>query len=262
MIVLYPNADSDKPMVHVTADIAETAGSMIARAIAETILRHGRCRLALSGGPAVRGVCNYLRQHLAASVYPNLWITFTDERRLPVTDTTPGNWQAFDPASNLYMACDAWLAHVPTTADRVAPMDLGGPLETEIVRFGRQFQRTFEGDLDVAVLSMGHDGSIGALLPDHPALQVEDVCLGVHDSPEPPAQRLGLALTPLRKASYLFVLASGLDKADALLRAWHGDQALPLAHLHGDGDVHWIADGAAGQALARAELDGMRGVVV
>ena len=263
MIVLHPPAKVATTSVHVTADLPGVAGPMIAEAIARTIRKHGRCRLGLSGGSTPASTFAWLRANLPPSTYGQLWVTWIDERNVPLLATAeggssqaqPGDWQAFSPDSNLHLAYTHWLAHVPMPPQQVLPMSLGGALPDEVLRFGRAFLDAFGGGLDVTVLGAGPDGHIASIFPDHPAMAVDDVCLGVHDSPKPPAERVTLTLPVLRRSTYTFLLATGAAKADVLLRAWHGDDTLPLGRLQPEGDAHWILDPQAAAAIARETLD-------
>jgi 6-phosphogluconolactonase len=72
--------------------------------------------------------------------------------------------------------------------------------------------------LDVIVLGIGPDGHIASLFPGAPALDVQApaLCLGVHDSPKPPPERLTLTLPVLHAAKRCVLLATGAAKADAI----------------------------------------------
>ena len=72
--------------------------------------------------------------------------------------------------------------------------------------------------LDLVVLGIGPDGHVASLFPDAPTLQAdaESLCLGVHDSPKPPPQRITLSLPVLRAARRCLLLASGAEKAAAI----------------------------------------------
>jgi 6-phosphogluconolactonase len=71
--------------------------------------------------------------------------------------------------------------------------------------------------LDLVVLGIGPDGHVASLFPGAPTLDAgpEAVCLGVHDSPKPPPQRITLSLEVLRAARECLLLATGASKADA-----------------------------------------------
>jgi 6-phosphogluconolactonase len=245
---------AERPTVHVSDTPAETYGPMIAAAITGSIVATGRCRLGLSGGSTPGPIFAWLRTHLPASIYPQLLVTWVDERHLPVVDGAPGHWQAFDAQSNLRGAYEAWLAHVPIAPERVLPMSLGGDVGREVVRFGRAFVDQFDGALDVAILGCGADGHIASLFPGHPALEVDDICLAVHDSPKPPAVRISLALPVLNRSGATFVLANGAEKADMLAMAYNGDVTLPLARLRPQAPAQWLLDRSAAHHIVHGWL--------
>lgn len=235
--------------LHVAADVAAVAGHHIQEAIERSVQRSGRCRIGLAGGSTPAPAFAWLRAHLPAAVYGQLWITWVDERHLPLAEGRDGDWQRFGADSNLRLAYEHWLAHVPVVPQQVLPMTFGGELKADVVRFGRAFVTAFDGGLDVSVLGVGPDGHIASIFPDHPGLDVDDVCFAVHDSPKPPPQRISLGLPVLRRAGATFVLATGAGKAAVLARAWQGDAALPLGRLHTNTPAHWIVDPAAAAGI-------------
>jgi 6-phosphogluconolactonase len=72
--------------------------------------------------------------------------------------------------------------------------------------------------LDLIVLGIGPDGHVASLFPGAPTLEAgpQAICLGVHDSPKPPPERITLSLGVLRTARACLLLASGAGKADAV----------------------------------------------
>jgi 6-phosphogluconolactonase len=71
--------------------------------------------------------------------------------------------------------------------------------------------------LDVVVLGIGEDGHVASLFPDAPTLSDRaSTCLGVHDSPKPPPERITLSLPVLLAARRCVLLATGAEKATAL----------------------------------------------
>lgn len=254
MLVIHRDSPSAaRPAVHI-GDLGPMAGPMLANAIAQSIERTGRCRLGLAGGTTPAPLYAWLREHLPKDCYRALLVTWCDERLLPAAPRHPGDWQAYDPEHNLHAAYAQWLAHVPLPPEQVLPLTLGGAAAAECVRFGRAFAEQFAGGLDIALLGVGGDGHIASLFPEHPALGLDDLCLLVHDSPKPPAERLTLALPTLCRAGQIFVLATGREKGQLLSQVWRGERGeLPVARLIGH-HVQWLVDPAAGRELAAVAL--------
>ena len=221
MIQLHLNGPK-RPTVHVLDDFASQAAQMIADAIVETTRRTGRCRLGLAGGSTPASVYSHLAKLLPAHVYPQLRITWTDERVLDKVGHAPGDWQPFDPESNLRSAYAEWLSKVPLAPENVLPLSLSGDAKAELRRFGQAFQQQFDAGLDIALLGVGEDGHVASLFPGHPALDVDDVALAIHDSPKPPAARISLTLPArlstgrVKRAGTLIVLARGKAKSDVV----------------------------------------------
>jgi 6-phosphogluconolactonase len=72
--------------------------------------------------------------------------------------------------------------------------------------------------LDLIVLGVGPDGHVASLFPGAPSLDADarQLCLGVHDSPKPPPERITLTLPVLHAARRCLLLATGAGKADAV----------------------------------------------
>lgn len=254
MLILHSKArGAAQPTVHV-GDIGSLAGELVAAAIHRLSRHQGRCRLGLAGGTTPAPVYAYLRAHLPQEAYNQLVVTWTDERMLPASPDKSGDWQAFSADHNLRGAYEHWLGQVPLRVQQVYPMTLGGDARTEAVRFGREFAREFQGGLDIAMLGVGSDGHIASLFPQHPALELDDLCLLVHDSPKAPAERLTLSLPTLNRARLAVVVATGKDKGRLLAEVLQGKREdLPIARLVG-GEVHWVVDAEAGREIAAAVL--------
>ena len=241
--------------VHVLADFADQAAQMLADAIVTAVRRQGRCRLGLAGGTTPIAVYERLRTLLPHEVYAQLWVTWTDERVLPVpNDVQPGQWERLDPESNLRAAYAAWLAHVPLPPSHVLPLAVSADAKRELVQFGRSFQASFAGDLDIALIGTGPDGHIASLFPGHPALDIDDIAVVVHDSPKPPAERITLTLAQIARAGQVVVLVTGSKKADVVARALAGDTSLPLGRLAAHKEAFWLLDRGAAEAIVAQAL--------
>jgi 6-phosphogluconolactonase len=75
--------------------------------------------------------------------------------------------------------------------------------------------------LDLVVLGIGPDGHVASLFPGAATLDAGEhaLCLGVHDSPKPPPERITLTLPLLRAARRCLLLATGAAKQAAVTAA-------------------------------------------
>lgn len=252
-----------QPTIHVLPplgadhDWASACAHMLADAIARTIRQQGRCRLALSPGRQALPVYAALRTILPSALYAQLWITWTDEQVLPVAnDVQPGQWQAFDPHSGVYRVFDAWLAHVPVVIEQVLPLVLHGDGPRDTVRFGQALQSQWQGAVDLVVLTVGADGQVASIWPGHPALEVEDLALLVHDAPRGAAQRVVLGPRLMGESQHCVVLATGAERAQQVLEGMSNNADLPLVRVRGHRHGFWLLDRAAARLLVDAAMAG------
>jgi 6-phosphogluconolactonase len=195
---------------------AEGASERAAREIVRRLqcARDGRgvAHLALSGGGTPARTYELLAKQLESWERIELW--FADERCVEPDDRE----------SNYLLARQ-------TLLDRAAGMDPGrvhriegelGP-EQGAERYARTLREhaPIEDELpvlDVVVLGIGPDGHVASLFPGAATLEAEpgELCLGVHDSPKPPPERITLTLAVLRAARRCVLLATGAGKADAV----------------------------------------------
>ncbi len=179
-------------------DVAADAAADIAEA-----LRGGARSLVLAGGTTPQR-CYELLSELDIE-WGRVSVLFGDERCVP----------PLDPESNYRMAKEALLDRVsPANVYRIPAElgpDVGADLYADVVEF--------VAPLDLVILGVGEDGHTASLFPGHPALKVDGLTVGIHDSPKPPPGRVSLTLDVLRDARRVIILATGAGKADAVARA-------------------------------------------
>lgn len=245
------------PPVGADHDWATASAAMLADAIARTIANQGRCRLAVSPCKQALPVYAALRQLLPNHLYSQLWLTWTDDQVLAVAnDVQPGQWQAFDPNSGVYRVFDQWLAHVPVVIEQVLPLVLHGDGPRDTVRFGQELHRRWQGGVDVVVLTVGRDGQMASLWPGHPAMDVEDIALLVHDAPRGAPQRVVLGPRVLGASQHCIVLASGAERGSHVLDGMGANQDLPLVRVRSHRHAFWLLDRAAARQLIDAAMAG------
>jgi len=233
-----------------TAALADEAARAFAALAGAAIARHGRFRVALSGGSTPRALHQRLAQHYRGQIdWERVEVFWGDERFVPPDD----------PESCFRMARETLLDHVPIPAAHIFPYStVGGTpeaaaqayAETLTARFGDQTPR-----FDLILLGMGPDGHTASLFPGHPEVVApsEALVVAVHDSPKPPPTRLSCTYRVLDAAAHVIFLVGGADKAatvHAVLREPVDVAQYPAQGVRPtDGSLVWLVDAAAASQL-------------
>ena len=85
---------------------------------------------------------------------------------------------------------------------------------------------------DVVLLSMGEDGHIASLFPNHTYPEEQTVVVE-QDSPKPPKERVSMSYQQLNKAHYIFKLIIGESKQKAVTLL-EQNVNLPITRVNGD----------------------------
>lgn len=123
---------------------------------------------------------------------------------------------------------------VPVERIHSIPAELG-PIAAAVA-YDRQLESCAE--FDVALLSLGPDGHVASLFPDHPALESTGNAIGVTDSPKPPAERVTLTVGRLASTHVRIVVAVGAEKEQAARDAIQRGRG-PAARIS---PTHWVLD--------------------
>jgi 6-phosphogluconolactonase len=222
------------------------AAEVLERLLEAARSERGAAHLALAGGSTPRRAYELLAERVDRWTGIELW--FGDERCVAPDD----------PESNYRMAREALIEPAGIPAEQVhrIPADLGP--EPGAAAYARLLRERLPSDdrgrpvLDVALLGLGEDGHTASLFPGRPALDADDkVCVGVHDAPKPPPERVTLTLGVLLAARRCVLLATGAGKADAVAAVMAGpDRSVPASLLRA-GRLEVIVDDAAAPAPAR-----------
>ncbi len=231
--------------------LAEAASARIADALRAAIAAEGRATLVLSGGSTpVPAYCGLARLEVD---WKRVHVFWGDDRCVP-----PDH-----PDSNVRLAREALLGHVPVPAGQIYRME--GELEPDAAarRYEQGLKRFFGGQapaFDVNVLGMGADGHTASLFPGSPALRERERWVLHTEAPpsSPIKDRLTLTLPALNAARLMLVLVSGAEKRAVLaevLRASEPeppDDALPAARLRPTaGRLVWLVTANTAPETAR-----------
>jgi 6-phosphogluconolactonase len=231
---------------------AEAASKRAAAEIARRLLtarrERGAAHVALSGGTTPGRAYELLRAELDSWQAIDVW--FADERCVGpdddesnyklVAQTLLDDAAELDPRRVHRMRGE--LGPEPGAASYATELREHAPIEDGLAV------------LDVVVLGIGPDGHVASLFPGAPQLDApeSELCLGVHDSPKPPPERITLSLSVLRAARRCVLLATGTSKADAVSAMLDGPSRHVPASLLRRGRLSVIVDDAAGPAPLHA----------
>lgn len=89
--------------------------------------------------------------------------------------------------------------------------------------------------MDITLLSVGPDGHVASLFPNHSALTSSAGIVGITDSPKPPAQRLTWTLPTINASEQVWLIASGKEKTNAVekLLSDSTSQEIPAGKVSG-----------------------------
>jgi 6-phosphogluconolactonase len=196
--------------------VATRAAAELLRHLQSARAQRGTAHVALSGGTTPTDTYRLLAS--AAPEWQDVEVWFADERCVSPEDEL----------SNYRLAADTLLGPAQIDPERVHRMegelgpDEGAARYAALLRAHAPREDPPNGRagtpvLDLIVLGIGEDGHVASLFPDSATLSdAASSCLGVHDSPKPPPQRITLGLSVLRAARRCLLLATGAAKAPAI----------------------------------------------
>ena len=78
--------------------------------------------------------------------------------------------------------------------------------------------------MDICLLSVGADGHIASLFPNHEALSSSAGIAGIVDSPKPPPERLTWTVSTINASEQVWLIAAGSEKAKIVEQLLAEDQ--------------------------------------
>ncbi|HEX2016158.1 MAG TPA: 6-phosphogluconolactonase [Solirubrobacteraceae bacterium] len=225
------------------AAAASRAAEVLDRLLAEALRARGHAHLALSGGSSPRRAYELLGPRVKDWSEIELW--FGDERCV----------EPEHPDSNYRMVAESLLAHAEVPSEQIHRMpgelgpDTAARVYTEELCSHVPTNEHGIPVLDVVLLGLGEDGHTASLFPGRRALEAHgQICVGVHDAPKPPPERVTLTLDTINAAHHYVLLAPGAGKADAVGAVCAGPDPHVPASLLRRGRLELIVDDAASPA--------------
>ncbi len=192
-------------------DCDEEAVSIITQILKETVKKKKQAVMAIPGGSSVLGIFSRLKsislQEPNKIPWKQVHIFLVDERLVLLTSKE----------SNYRLAEDNFLRELKER--KIIPEENIHPFREEkgIEKYQEELQG-LGGRYDLAILSSGEDGHVGALFPHHPSVQdPAPFFITMKDSPKPPPGRMTSSLSLLQRAEAALLLFYGPSKKEAYL---------------------------------------------
>ena len=174
--------------------------------------------IVLTGGQSVLSLYKILSK--ADSNWDKWHVYIGDERFLPT-----GHKDRNDQTIN-----EVWLSNSPIPKKNIHFIKAElGLLEARV-----EYENTLKkiDKFDIVLLSMGEDGHIASLFPNH-VYPEEQMVVVERYSPKPPKERVSMSYKQLNRAHYIFKLIIGESKQKAVTLL-EQNVSLPIARVNGD----------------------------
>ncbi len=247
-----------RPVIVVHADADLLAEAVAARAVTTLVDAQAAgesASIVLTGGGIGTQILRRLAEAPARDAvdWERVDVWWGDERFLP----------AGHEERNETGARAALLDHVPVDPARVHPMGAadgpdGADPEAAAARYAAELAAAARPEdhgpvpeFDVLLLGIGPEGHVASLFPESPALHDSRPVVAVRGSPKPPPVRISLTFAAINAAREVWVIASGVEKARAVLMALSGagPMQVPAAGVRGRQVTRYLLDRPAASAL-------------
>jgi 6-phosphogluconolactonase len=242
------------------AALARRAAQYLVEMAGEAVEARGRARIAISGGSTPKAAFQLLgdpnQPWRSRMPWDKLDLYWVDERSVGPDG----------PQSNYRMTREALLDHVPLQPGQIHRIE--GELEPEVAaaRYESELRNSFrlEGAevprFDLVALGMGEDGHTASLFPFTTGLHELSRLVIANHVEQKDAWRITLTWPVINRASSVFFLIAGADKAAVLkevLTGPHAPERLPSQLIWpASGILTLILDNAAAALLPATDEEG------
>lgn len=225
------------------ADVAELAAERLLARILELQVDQDRVDVCLTGGATANLLYERFAELAAESDLDatKLHLWWSDERFVAATDPQRNSLQAVE---RLARTIPINSAHIHMMAAKDGRKDSHESAEV--------YENELDGTwFDVMLLGLGTDGHCASIFADHPSfdLATTRLVIGVEDSPKAPSERISLTFAGLNRSDYVWFIATGEEKAEAVAACLDGDLSRPASHVHGARANFWFVDEQAATML-------------
>ena len=242
------------------AALARRAAQYLVEQAEQAVAARGRARVAISGGSTPKAAFSALAEHgepwRERMPWDRLDLYWVDARCVP-----PDH-----PDSNYRMTREALLDHVPLKPEQIHRMEGERQPEEAAARYEAELRNSFslEGAetprFDVVQLGMGSDGHTASLFPHSRALRETSRLVAANYVEDKETWRITLSWLVINRASQVFFLVSGAEKALILNEVFEGlrdPERLPSQLIVPEGGIlTLLLDQAAATLLPEPDAQG------
>lgn len=226
--------------------LSRAALDEVFRIARESVAKHGRCAISLSGGHTPERMFAMWSQGTYRGAFPweRVHFFWGDERYVPHTD----------PLSNFGVAKKLLFDKLASDVElNLHPMPTESPDARESAKSYAAEMRKFFGTespaFDVQLLGLGGEGHTASLFPNNPALKEEEAWVLPVTVPATPPHRLTMTYPVINQARNTYFLVAGESKRE-ILKALAADpdtgvSQYPAARVQPTGPLIWMLDQAA-----------------
>ncbi len=187
----------------------------------ETLLAsQNQINISLTGGRIGGQICAKIFDSTLVD-NPKVHFWWSDERFLLASDEQRNDFQIPEKLRGLENI------HLMPAADGMDLNTAVAKAESELSSLGQNHL------MDICLLSIGPDGHVASLFPNHSALQVSDLVVGISDSPKPPKFRITWSLNAINRSNQVWLIANGAEKLSAVNLVMAGAKDIPASNVHG-----------------------------
>jgi 6-phosphogluconolactonase len=240
--------------------LAHRAAQYLVEQAEQAVAARGRVRIAVSGGSTPKAAFAALAERgepwRERMPWDKLDLWWVDERCVP-----PDH-----PNSNYRMTREALLDHVPLSPKQIHRMEGERKPEEAAARYEAELRNSFrlEGaqmpHFDVVQLGMGPDGHTASLFPHSRALRETSRLVAANYVEDKNIWRITLSWPVINRASQVFFLVSGAEKAlilNEVFEGQHDPERLPSQLIvPANGILTLLLDQAAATLLPEPDAQG------
>lgn len=218
------------------AQLAELVADKFVVRVRKCVKRQGSAHVVLTGGSVAKDVHRAIAAHPSCDSvdWSAVHFWWGDERYVPAGDEDRNEHQATKDMLDALGVPAESIHRIPAYNPNVSPDEAASVYADTLASYASDAEPW--PHFDIAFAGVGPDGHVLSVFPGSPHTHRDDeAVVGVENSPKPPPERITMTIPLLNRATRVWLVASGADKAPAIGLALAGAHVseVPAAGLSG-----------------------------